>query len=370
MTNRDKPVRLHTTVLAAADYGVNVMVLFAFAAIGTISYTVPITILGIAIVLNVVFISAITTQYSKRFADPSMTFAQVWAALSINIFALVIAPQIAYVFIINLFVPLAYASLNFQARGFFITWLALSTLICAAFLATDAGTMLALSRPQEQVLFLIVFTLALARHVAINGQISRLRERLRVKNLELHDMTVRLSELATRDELTGLWNRRYVFECLETETQRAERAGTRFCVAVLDVDHFKAVNDTYGHGIGDEVLRRLSAIFGAHIRGSDRVARYGGEEFVILFVDADVIEAETALERVRKMVESHDWEQIAAGLRVTVSVGFAAWHSAKPVATILSQADRALYLAKNGGRNRVVFAEESISPKSVAVIPT
>lgn len=368
MTNRDKPVRLRTTVLAAADYGVNVLVLFAFAAVDTISYTVPFTILGIAIALNVVFIGAITTQYSKRFTDPSMTFAQVWAALGINIFALVIAPQIAYVFIINLFVPLAYASLNFQERSFFITWLALSTLICVALLATDAATMLALSRPQEQMLFLIVFMLALGRYVAINDQISRLRERLRIKNLELRDLTVRLSELATRDELTGLWNRRHLFECLATETQRAERTGAGFCVAVLDVDHFKAVNDTYGHGIGDEVLRRLSLILGAHTRGTDRVARYGGEEFVILLVDTDMVGAQTALERIRTMVEIHDWKQIATGLRVTISIGFAAWHSGKPVATLLSQADNALYLAKNGGRNRIIFAEESTAPKSAAAV--
>lgn len=368
MTNSDNPVRLRTTLLAAVDYGVNVLVLFAFAVAGTISYRVPVIILGIAIALNLVFIGAVTSRYSKRLADPSLTFAQVWAALGINIFALALAPQIAYMFIINLFVPLAYASLHFRARTFFGTWLALSALICAVFLAAGAGSVLALSRPLEQALFLIVVTLALARYVAINGQISGLRERLRTKNIELYDLTKRLTELATRDELTGLWNRRYVFDCLETERQRAERTGARFCVAILDADHFKSVNDTYGHGIGDEVLRRLAAIFGAHVRGADRVARYGGEEFVILLVDVDADAARVPLERIRAMVESHDWGQIAPGLRVTVSTGYAVWQPGKPVATILGQADAALYMAKNGGRNRVAFTKENVSPKAATAV--
>lgn len=352
--------------MAAADYGVNVIVLLAFAAAGTISYSVPFIVLGVAVILNIVFVGAIASRYSRRFADPSMTFYQVWAALGINIFALILAPQIAYVFIINLFVPLAYASLNFQSRTFFYTWLALSSLVCATFLTMGTGSELApLSRPSEQALLLFVFTLVLARYLAINGEISRLRERLRNKNIELSELTTRLSEQATHDELTGLWNRRQVFAYLESERQRAERFGGQFCVAVLDADRFKEVNDTYGHGVGDEVLRRLSAIFSESMRGTDHVARYGGEEFVIVLVNTDVT-ARAALERVRLAVERYDWRQVAEGLGVTISIGFTIWKPGKPVALLLNEADKALYQAKHSGRNRVVFAADIPSGTTLA----
>jgi diguanylate cyclase len=125
-------------------------------------------------------------------------------------------------------------------------------------------------------------------------------------------------------------------------------------VALLDVDHFKRVNDRFSHGVGDEVLRRLAALLSAQCRSNDFAARYGGEEFALVLHDVGVTRAETICERVRAAVEAFAWNQIAAGLAVTISIGLADVAAASSVADGLSEADRRLYQAKACGRNRVV----------------
>ena len=169
-----------------------------------------------------------------------------------------------------------------------------------------------------------------------------------------------LELLANRDGLTGLINRRHFMLMAETELQRAQRYGRPIAVALGDLDYFKRLNDTYGHGAGDAVLRTFAALLADSVRQSDLVCRYGGEEFAFLFPESSVEQARVLVERFRQRFAEHDI-QLPDGLlvRVTLSIGLAdASHC--PIEIALQRADYALYEAKRLGRNRVIVAEETI----------
>ena len=166
-----------------------------------------------------------------------------------------------------------------------------------------------------------------------------------------------MEESAHRDALTGLMNRRGLEPCLEAALLRAQTLGAPLCVAVLDLDHFKQVNDCHSHQVGDEVLRAAAQLFLAGCRSSDGagVGRYGGEEFVVLLPDTALAGAAQLLERLRRRVQDHPWGQLHPGLAVTVSIGVAQLGvDTASVATLLAAADARMYAAKSAGRNRVV----------------
>jgi diguanylate cyclase (GGDEF)-like protein len=143
---------------------------------------------------------------------------------------------------------------------------------------------------------------------------------------------------------------------LEQERGAAERTGTGFAVAMLDLDHFKQVNDSLGHAAGDAVLKAFVRVVHATMRETDVFCRYGGEEFLMLLTDTDLPAAATAVERVRLAVAAHGWSAVAPGLSLTVSAGVAGWRKGEPLEPLLNRADGALYRAKRNGRNRVEIA--------------
>jgi diguanylate cyclase (GGDEF)-like protein len=165
-----------------------------------------------------------------------------------------------------------------------------------------------------------------------------------------------LEELANRDGLTGLLNRRHFMLCAESELRRAERYGRPVAVALADLDFFKSLNDTHGHGAGDLVLRAFATMMQESVRSSDLVCRYGGEEFAFLFPESAIEQAEALVERFRHRFALEPIRlQDGTEVRVTVSIGLAD-ATGRPLEVALRQADQALYVAKRGGRNRVVVA--------------
>ncbi len=177
------------------------------------------------------------------------------------------------------------------------------------------------------------------------------------ENTRLHASTVKL---AATDALTGLLNRRALEDRLKIEQQRAQRYGKAFSLMLLDIDHFKKVNDTYGHVAGDAVLKTLAAVLAQQTRDIDSVARYGGEEFVIVLPETDGSGAKIVAERIRKAVSSTPFAlPDGREIDVTVSIGIACFpHSAGNIEAMLERADQALYLAKNTGRNRISLYQE------------
>jgi diguanylate cyclase (GGDEF)-like protein len=185
---------------------------------------------------------------------------------------------------------------------------------------------------------------------------ARLRSGERVLTLQarLLETQALLQHQATHDPLTGLWNRGMVHEQIALELRRAERTGDTLAVIMADLDHFKHVNDQYGHAAGDHVLQEAAARMRGVLRGHDAISRYGGEEFLVLLPRTDRGVALTVAERIRQAVESHTVMFGDHALTVTLSLGLATTTSAEPsVDPLVAAADAALYRAKAAGRNRV-----------------
>jgi diguanylate cyclase (GGDEF)-like protein len=185
----------------------------------------------------------------------------------------------------------------------------------------------------------------------------RVHYRLKVLQDELREANKRLESLADTDGLTGLYNRRYFDALLVKELQRTARYKTPVGLVLLDIDHFKQVNDTYGHPMGDEVLRNVSRIVTSSVRVTDSAARYGGEEIAIVFTQTTAQGVSDVTERLRQRLAEFHHEYQGHSVQRTASFGLSVCEGkgATPTAKeMIDRADRALYRAKRTGRNRVV----------------
>ena len=200
----------------------------------------------------------------------------------------------------------------------------------------------------------------LVRPIDRNEMAARVRTQIRKKRYteRLRDNVQQSMEMAITDGLTGLHNRRYMESHLGTLVDQASMRGKPLAVLVLDIDYFKAVNDTWGHDAGDEVLREFAQRLRKSVRGIDLVCRLGGEEFVVVMPDTDAGVASIVAERIRNRVAGEPFaiHKGARAIDVTVSIGMAQRLGGDTDAdTILKRADQALYRAKRDGRNRVVL---------------
>ena len=180
------------------------------------------------------------------------------------------------------------------------------------------------------------------------------RRELFVAWKEVAERTARLQELSFRDYLTGLYNRRFFVESLDNAIRAARRQKTGITVTILDLDHFKKINDSLGHGTGDQVLQKVAKILDESKRASDILARYGGEEFIFLFPASPPDDAMRAMERMADAVRN--WTFPNVPWRVTFSAGVAVMREFETVEDLLRRADMALYAAKQEGRDKVVLA--------------
>ncbi|MDY0743813.1 GGDEF domain-containing protein [Paucibacter sp. R3-3] len=193
-------------------------------------------------------------------------------------------------------------------------------------------------------------------------------ERERARHLETEQQQLRaqamaLDRAAHEDVLTGLHNRRHAEYALPLLVEGARQAGSQICMAMLDVDHFKQVNDRFGHGVGDAVLHQLAALLRSKMRGADLLARIGGEEFLVVMVGTTIDLALAICERLREAVAACDWEATAPGLAVRVSIGLAGDRPPPEARLLLDRADAALYAAKRGGRDRVHVDHDAVNPE-------
>lgn len=193
-----------------------------------------------------------------------------------------------------------------------------------------------LNRSMSAALIVLVTAIAL-RHLAVGDEF---RERLEAQ--------------ALRDPLTGLYNRRHVFAVVENSLNRYRRYGERFAVILIDADHFKRVNDRYGHPAGDRVLQLIAAVCRESVRNIDIVGRFGGEEFIVVLPHSDAAAAAIVAERIRNTMQQSALDTDQGRVTVTLSLGVAeAGLESETFDDILREADRSLYRAKRAGRNRV-----------------
>jgi len=164
-----------------------------------------------------------------------------------------------------------------------------------------------------------------------------------------------IKNIAIYDTLTGLYNRRYFEERLGVDAQKSFYSGTSLSLVMVDIDHFKKINDTFGHTEGDQVLCKISSLLKSSVRKKDTVARYGGEEFILILPEAGLEESFVIAERIRRLVENTPFEVGQAQVNLTLSMGISNFpsHRAKSKEELVKMADQALYEAKRGGRNKI-----------------
>ncbi len=296
------------------------------------------------VTLVALFALMFRTGINRRFRDPSLATEQTAAALLFLAYIMYYAGPAREALTLFYLVVMLFGALRLSAARLAV----LSALALAAH-----GAMLHLTWLREQefmdveaaVTEFAVLMVALPWFAAMGGYVNRLRARLAESNAQLEGALERIGELAMRDELTGAFNRRFLMETLAREQARAARLGGRLSVCMLDVDHFKQVNDRLGHAAGDQVLKQVAAVATRCLRGADVFGRFGGEEFLAVLPETDRPGALLVAERIRAAVQAE------TGVTVTLGV---AERAGEDVAALLAKADHALYRGKAAGRNRVL----------------
>lgn len=339
----------------AASYGVDSLFLALFAAAATIPAAIPVCYGIAAAVLCASTYLANAKGWNLRWRDPNLTEPLILVAIVLQLCVVVAAPQVAFPFLANLFTVFAFGMLWLTLRNAVAMWslgvfgTGIVFYLAGGRFAAPTGSGL------EVFLMWAYFSLILGRCLLVSVAANETRMRLSESRRQLADTLEQVQRLASRDELTRSLNRRSVLAALERERSRAERSGTPFCVAMIDLDHFKRVNDSYGHAAGDAVLRAFAAAVHDTMRMTDIFGRYGGEEFLMILVGAAQEAALEAVERIRATVAAHDWRAIVPDAKVTMSAGLAGFRKGESVEKLLQRADRALYQAKHGGRNRTIL---------------
>lgn len=188
--------------------------------------------------------------------------------------------------------------------------------------------------------------------IELNEELGQLQRDLVKANRELKRNEKKITQLMLTDQLTDIPNRRHFDKRIAEEIERAKRYQNVLCLAMGDIDKFKSVNDTYGHDVGDEVIRRFASTLDENKRGSDFVARIGGEEFVLILPETPLEQAQLVLDRIRIFFSEQCYEQIEGN--ITASFGISLFEPGDDPETLIRKADKNLYKAKESGRNRVI----------------
>ena len=356
-TDKRQRIRLAMSGLAALLMVCCLVVMNSVAAAGLAS-TAEVRVWTACSVLGLIAVyAAIRSGWSRRFKDPALTLAQILYAVTCCAAAFVIAGPARGVTLPILAIILMFGIFGLTTRQM----LGVLVYSLVAF-GVASGVVAARDEPDYPTVVAAAYVgmvvVVLLSSTFLTTRVQSTREHLRRQKAELAQALERIRQLATHDDLTGLLNRRAMLDRMQLEQRRSLRSGSPLLIAQLDIDHFKAVNDTHGHAAGDLVLQSFADTVRRNVRDTDVLARWGGEEFVLLLCDTPAADAVTLMERLRQAVQAMQVPVPQSGgpITVTVSIGLARHTPADPLAGTLERADQALYAAKAGGRNRVVPA--------------
>ena len=335
--------------------------------ISTVQYT---GIVLIIIAFQIFFYWAVRSGYYERWNQSSFLFYQILVPFLILIYFLFIIDDFARSNIVDISLLGALFGIYALERKHFIV---LALIIIFSFAVSNLVDFfrgeLTLS-PKTLIFQWVVTVLIVLFFSFIGDYVSSMRKRLKTRrqilekqnqeliiaHRELKSALKQMSEKAVRDKLTGLYNRHQFSETLYAQISVAQGIGSPLGLLMIDVDNFKQVNDTYGHLAGDEILKAFSKIPEKCLRKADFIARYGGEEFVVILPNTDHIKLKEVAERIRTYIGTLVFDNMAEGFGVTISIGATHYHDFEKAEQMLDRADKALYQAKNGGRNLLIYS--------------
>lgn len=356
-------VRLRRFFMACASYALWVVLALVGYSTGFLDLPAPVLWLSMAGVLasNAWFYWMLRSGRSARLPDPSMTFAQVAVSIVWVTVLMAGAGQDRGTMLVVYFIVMLFGIFRLDRQDFLrLSGLALigyMSVVGWAYYADPIGF-----QPFREALRLLVLVACLLWCTFFGSHVAALRAKLRRRNEELQLAVQDAHRLADRDPLTWAYNRRYIMQSVRREAARAERRNAPFSVIIFDLDHFKSINDRFGHQAGDRVLTRFADLARRELRAIDLVGtgrrshcfgRFGGEEFICILPETGRDGGRRCAERLRVALAREVFED---GIRVTLSAGVSTYRYGESIEETLRRADDALYRAKDEGRNRV--AEE------------
>ena len=306
----------------------------------------------------VAIFALIRSGRTLRWSDPSLTLQQMYYAVLCAAAAYCLLGAERAVVIPILAVVLMFGMFGMTPRQ--VLGVGLYTLVLFGSASAYWTQAAEAGRPREPELArFIMVTIVMAGVMVLTSRLYQMRERSREQRQALTAALQRIRVLASRDELTGCLNRRAMLERMGEEALRSARADESMCVALIDLDHFKHLNDTYGHGVGDRVLRGFADVVRGRLRETDLFARWGGEEFLVLLLGTDLARTRAGVQRLIDSVAATRFDGLPDGTVVTCSVGIAQHRAGEGVPEVIQRADVALYEAKSAGRNRLACSASS-----------
>lgn len=297
---------------------------------------------------------AFALGWNRSSRDRYLTLPQLLGASCVVLVAAAQSPAVVMPMAAVLFIVLAFPALRMTTRQLLFAWAGITVGLAAVIASAPTPPALPAATPLQAALSTIWLSLSLGRCALLGLYGAGLRRQLAQRGRELADATGRLERLAMHDVLTGALNRRAIMAALDAAFDAPDPHAGPLAVALVDLDHFKGINDRFGHPVGDDVLRRFVTVAARSLRVSDRIGRWGGEEFLVVLPASGGAEAARMVaDRLREAVATHPWREFGADLEVTVSVGVALARPGMTQGELLGRADLSLYRAKRAGRDRV-----------------
>jgi diguanylate cyclase (GGDEF)-like protein len=341
--------RFGKVCLLPSGFCVSLVILYLLAFVNAKTlFSVSMVLFGGCLCFFYLFISGINLKASDKNLTAAMSVSMLLAMLWI----FYEAPMTQVIFVPLTLLLMMSSAFRLQQR----------TLVGVAMIALIGGVLVValnfyrfrdFEATKLSLMHMGVLAIALPGCVILSKQVRRLYRSLYMVSVKMES----IEEHARRDELTGCFNRRYMMAALQQQKHLADSSDQSLCLAVIDLDHFKCINDEVGHLAGDEVLRAFSKLAQQSVRLEDVFGRYGGEEFLLLLPDVELLSALNTIERIRSLTETRLGIITKLERKVTVSIGLTQYISGESVLDLFARADEAMYMAKKGGRNQVVVVE-------------
>ena len=328
------------------------LTLLIFFKQGFIKNTTLIASVAMVLCFILLFSLAFKLGINKRFAEPALTVPQILASA----FTMLV---VAY---LDRSTQIVLGPFMLIAFSFGLFRLSTAVLLLLSVMCLGTYFAMILLRGQYELyppsfytdlMQWLVLVLTLPSMIVVGSHIRHLRRVLKATRYQLEHY----EEKAIRDELTGLFNRRQIQSELDQAKLQANSLSVPFCICLIDIDHFKTINDKSGHLVGDTILREFSRVARNSIRDSDIFGRYGGDEFMLVLPDTDLKGAVMHAERLRVYAHFLDFQKVLPQRNISISIGVAQYRNGERITTLIERADIALYRAKQLGRNRVEWED-------------
>ncbi len=353
---RKQIIRFQRSLMAAFLILFFCGVTFTLYALGFSLVKLSTLVLLLSTILAGVFVILVYIRlgYNKKHNDPSLTLFQISYYMgAMWVVAFTMGEHARQMIIITSLVCYFYGAFRLKTSQLVSYACVMSLGYGALLLGLAEYSQVMGDYSREFVAWLSYSTICFS-FIAIGNESHKMRRKLRQQNEKLRQLLVQVQATAITDELTGVFNRRHTTDLLKRYLNLASRDKFIFSVSYIDIDHFKRVNDTFGHNVGDKVLHRFAAILMENAREADSVARMGGEEFLIILPNEPLASALVFTERIKVAISQISFDDIAQGLSVTLSAGVTAYLPGDSLEELILRADQGLYQAKNEGRNRVI----------------